>query len=102
MVKTLGVYSIELTVDIFLGIILGIIVNRISDIIGRQLKLEFNTKMFIQLILIILVLYYMKVESKYLYDSWTGDQSYGIVFTSIFLSSQKNITTFIENIYSYE
>lgn len=102
MVQGLGIYSIELTVDILLGVVLGIIINKLADFIGQKLQLDFYSKMFIQLILIIIVLYFMKIESKYLYKSWYGDQSYGIVFTSIFLSSQRNIARFIEKVYMEE
>jgi len=93
-------YALEIIADIFLGIVLGLSVNFFVDYLGKKFGLKFYAKLIIQIILIILVLYVMKVDSKYLYESWKGETSYGIIFTSIFLAVQKNLMHFLEYIFT--
>ena len=95
-------YALEVTSDIVLAILLGVTVNQVSNWIGKTFKLPYYGKMIVQLILIILVLYIMKVDSQYLYQSWKGQTSYGIIFTAVFLAVQKNVMVFIENVYIEE
>ena len=93
------VYSFEVVADVILAVFLGIIVNMIADYIGKFFNLPFCAILIVQLILISLVLYIMKIDSKYLYSSWKGQTNYGIIFTSVFLAVQKNMIKFFENMY---
>ncbi|XWV25698.1 hypothetical protein QJ857_gp0023 [Tupanvirus soda lake] len=95
-------YSFEIFADMALGIVLGISVNVLSDFIAKTLKLPRFGLIIVQFILICLVLYVMKIDSKYLYESWKGQTSYGIVFTAVFLAVQKNLIRFFEDIYVEE
>jgi len=97
-----SVYSFEILADIFLGIALGIIVNFISSCIAKLLDLSIYAAFVIQLILIIIVLYVLKIDSKYLYGSWKGQTNYGIIFTAIFLAVQRNLIRFFELLYQKE
>lgn len=95
-------YALEIVADMALGMFLGVMVNIISDKIAWLFKLPRIAKLIVQIFLITVVLYIMKVDSKYLYSSWRGQTSYGIVFTAVFLASQKNIVQLFEDIYIEE
>lgn len=95
-------YSYEFIADITLGATLGIIINKIADLVGNYLNLPFYAIIIFQLFLICLILYIMKVDSKYLYKSWKGQTNYGIIFMSVFLAVQRNMVKFFEDIYSKE
>lgn len=95
-------YAFEILADIFLGTILGFTVNTITDIISEKLHLSKYMKLILQLFFITVVLYVMKVDSRYLYASWKGETNYGIIFTAIFIGSQRNVIKFMENIYKKE
>lgn len=92
-------YAFEVVADIVLAVLLGIAINQISNWIGKTFKLPKYGKLIVQLILIILVLYIMKVDSKYLYASWKGQTNYGIIFTAVFLAVQKNVMGFMQDIF---
>lgn len=93
-------FAIEVIIDTLLGIMLGILIDKLSDIIGEHLS--FSAKMIVQFILIITVLYVMKNNSKYLYESWVTKGDYGILFTAVFLTSQKNVIMFMNKVYHEE
>ena len=93
-------YTFEVLADIVLAILLGITVNKLTNHIAKYLGLNKYAKLVVQLVLIIIVLYIMKIDSKYLYASWKGETSYGIVFTTVFFAIQKNLTSFVEDIYT--
>ena len=93
-------YAFEIVADMLLAITLGIVINTITNFLAKLFNLSIYVKIVVQLVLIILVLYIMKIDSKYLYSSWKGQTSYGIIFTAIFLATQKNIALFLEEIYS--
>jgi hypothetical protein len=97
--ESFPMYSLEVITDLILGAVLGVIVNTMADYIGNLFKLPFWGVLVVQLFLISVFLYVMKIDSKYLYNSWKGQTSYGIVFTSVFLAVQKNMLRFFENIY---
>lgn len=93
-------YTVDLTLDAALGVVLGLLVDKITDIIAFHLKLNYVSKIILQLLLIVIVFYYLKVESKYLYESSLGDTAYGIIFPALFLASQKNLFNFIDQLHN--
>ncbi|XWV24465.1 hypothetical protein QJ856_gp0021 [Tupanvirus deep ocean] len=95
-------YSFEVISDIILGVVLGVTVNIAADFIAIKLGLPRIGLIIVQIFLICLVLYIMKIDSKYLYESWKGQTNYGIVFTAVFLAVQRNIIRFFEDIYIEE
>lgn len=96
--ESFPLYAFEIVADMVLAILLGLSVNGVSNFVERNLGLPKYGKISVQMALIIIVLYIMKIDSKYLYPSWKGQTGYGIIFTAIFLAVQKNITSFVENI----
>ncbi len=95
-------YTMEITLDIILGLVLGLFVNMVADFIGKIFGMNLIGILIIQFILICLVLYILKVDSKYLYKAWKGQTSYGIVFTVVFFAVQKNIVKFFDYVISEE
>ncbi len=89
-------YAFEVIADIFLGVVLGVSVNAITDFVARELGLPTYAKLALQFTLIIIVLYILKIDSKYLYSSWKGQTNYGIVFTAVFFAVQKNMLKFLK------
>lgn len=102
MVQSFPEYAFEIIADIILGIVLGVLVNMIVDYVSDYFKLPMFIKLLLQLFLIIVVLYILKIDSKYLYDSWKGSTNYGIVFTAVFLAVQKNMVKLFTNLYDDE
>lgn len=100
--KKIHNYGLEVIYDIVLGVVLGILVNIITDKLSSIFHLRGLAKIILQLMLIIIVLYLLKYWSNYLYSSWQGEAGYGVVFVSIFLVVQKNLTRFFENVYVEE
>lgn len=94
--ESFGLYAFEIIADIILGIALGLTVNKVSNRLSNFLNLNVYLKYGFQLLLNIGVLYILKVDSKYLYTSWKGKTSYGIIFTAMFIASQKNLTKLLE------
>ena len=92
-------YTFEIATDILLGVVLGVIVNMVADYVGKILHLPRYGVLVVQFFLICGVLYLLKVDSKYLSQSWKGQTSYGIVFTAVFLAVQKNLINFFGDIY---
>lgn len=92
-------YAFEVISDIVLGVALGVIINMIVDYLGNLLGLPFSVKLLIQLTFIILILYFLKIDSNVLYSSWKGHTSYGIIFTSVFIAAQKNLIKFFQDVY---
>lgn len=92
-------YSFEIISDIFLGIVLGVLVNTVSSLLALKLNWSKFTLVTFQFALITIILYIMKIDSKYLYSSWKGHTSYGIMFTTVFLAVQKNVIIFFEDVY---
>ena len=97
-----GYYAFEIISDIVLGVILGVLLNAFVDYLGQILNMPFYAIIILQVFLIIVVLYYLKVDSIHLYAAWRGQAGYGIIFTSVFLAVQKNIIIFFEKIYPFE
>lgn len=91
-------YTFEIASDVILGMALGILINSFSNYLEKVLHLGELMKMIIQIFLCCIILYLMKIESKHLYSSWRGSANYGIVFTTVFFSVQKNLVDFLENI----
>ncbi len=100
--ESFPMYAFEVTSDIVLAVLLGVAVNQITNIISKYFGLPKFAKIILQLALIIIVLYIMKIDSKYLYGSWKGQTGYGIIFTAVFLSVQKNMVKFLEDVYIEE
>jgi uncharacterized membrane protein YvlD (DUF360 family) len=100
--ETFPAYAFEVVSDIILGIVLGISVNMFVNYVGKILHLPVQIKLLFQLFIIIAVLYIMKIDSKYLYSSWKGQTSYGIIFTTVFFAVQKNMVQLFEVLYNYE
>ncbi|AEQ33047.1 hypothetical protein [Acanthamoeba polyphaga mimivirus] len=92
-------YTFEIIADIFLGLVLGIGINVFVDHIGELLHLSFLVKIIIQLMFIIVILYFLKIDSNQLYSSWKGHTSYGIIFTSVFIASQRNLIKLFDEVY---
>lgn len=92
-------YTLEIISDIALGIILGVSINKFVNFIGKKFSLGKYRKLIIQLILITMVLYIVKVDSKHWYTSWKGQTSYGVAFSVAFIGTQRNIIEFFEGIY---
>lgn len=97
--KKIHYYGFEIAYDVVLGVVLGILVNIITDKLSYIFHLHGLAKIILQLLLIIIVLYLLKYWSNYLYSSWQGETGYGVVFVSIFLVVQNNLTKFFENVY---
>lgn len=96
------VYALEVLSDIGLGVIAGLTVNISADFIGKLFKLNRIGILIVQLFLITVVLYVIKIDSRYLYSTWRGETNYGIIFTAVFLAVQKNMVRFFEDIYNEE
>ncbi|AZL89105.1 hypothetical protein QKC54_gp0736 [Megavirus baoshan] len=92
-------YTFEVISDIFLGIVLGIGINILVDYIGELLHLSFLVKIIIQFMFIVLILYFLKIDSSQLYSSWRGHTSYGIIFTSVFIATQRNLVKLFNEVY---
>lgn len=84
-------YSIEVITDIVFGIFLGVLVNLTSDYMQRWFNLSLYAKCVVQILFIIIVLYFMELISPYLYRS-REDTSYGIIFTLVFIAVQPNMS----------
>lgn len=95
MNTTYKTYVMDITLDCALGVVLGLVVNKISTYISEKLNLNSFMAIIVQLIIVINVLYLMKYNSTFLYPSWQGDNSHGIIFTSFFIGSQDNITQYL-------
>ena len=95
-------YAFEIITDIVLRIIAGVTVNICANSVGRFLGLNRIGILIVQLFLITIVLYIMKVDSIYLYSTWQGETNYGIVFTAVFFAVQKNMMSFFADIYVEE
>lgn len=96
------VYALEVVTDIGLGIIAGLSVNICADFIGKIFGLKYIGVIIVQLFLITIVLYMIKIDTRYLYSTWRGETSYGIIFMAVFLAVQKNMIKLFENIYLEE
>lgn len=92
-------YALEVVIDIFLGIFLGLMINTLVNYLGKKLGLSRIIKFIIQLFLIIIVLYFLKIDSVHYLKSWRGQTSYGIVFVAVFLAVQANMIHFFEDIW---
>lgn len=91
-------YTTEILSDIVLGCVLGIFVNTLANIIGRDVGADRNGVLAIQLALIIVVMYILKVDSRYLNRTWRGSTDYGVIFTVVFLSTQRNVALVFNDI----
>ena len=100
MIQSFPQYALEVVTDIMLGLTLGVSIDTLVTYIGLYFNLSQIAMVFLQLALIIIVLYVMKRWSKYLYNSWYADTDYGIIFIAVFIESQRNIVTFIEDIHN--
>lgn len=89
-----------ISLDIFLGLMLGLTVNYLANYIGRIFKLNTITILIIQIIISVNVLYLVKIflERYRLNSTWLGPTGYGVVFISVFIAVQINLTQFFENI----
>ena len=92
-------YALEVITDIGLGVFAGLTVNICADFIGSVFKLNRIGILIVQLFLITVVLYIIKVDSRYLYSTWKGETNYGIIFTAVFLAVQRNMVKFFEDVY---
>ena len=106
-------YAIDTIIDLSMGILLGYLVNTLADKIAATIRLGRYTRLIIQIMISIVLLYSIKHYSRQLfshspasisdlYRSWRGPNDYGIVFISMFLASQKNLIDFLEYIYKKE
>lgn len=96
--ETFVLYFFEIAADTILGLLLGLIVNEITNYLAKTYNLGLYPKIYIQFLLICTVLYLIKGESSILYKAWQGE-SYGIIFIAAFLSIQKNVLVFFTHIY---
>lgn len=88
-------YATSLSFDCILGIVLGLIVNKVANYIVDKLNLSSHVGMVLQLFLIINVLYLVKLNSPHLHSTWHATNAYGIVFLAFFLGSQSNLSNYI-------
>lgn len=88
-------YVTDITLDCVLGVVLGLIVNKIATYIIKKFKLNTFMGMIVQLVLIVNVLYLVKYNSKFLYPTWQGINSHGVIFTSFFIGSQDNVAQYL-------
>ena len=93
------IFFLEVVSDILIGVGLGLFVNMISTFIGKLFGLKKIGTIIIQLLMISLVLYMIKVDSRYLFSTWEGEADYGIIFTAVFLAVQPNMINFFTDIY---
>lgn len=100
MDKNFSNFVIEMILDIVMGIGLGIFIDNTSTMLASLFNLTPVFHFILQATMIIVTLYLLKKNSKYLFDAWDGPSAYGILFISLFLASQKNLIIFIEMLYS--
>lgn len=84
-------YSINLIDDVFLGVVLGLFVNIVSNTIRKVLKLSIAGLFIIQTLMNIFVLYQLELHSDLLYRGWFNPGEYGIVFLTVFFATQTNV-----------
>lgn len=101
MHETFVQYAFEIIADIVLGICLGLVVNVCADYIGNIFNLPLSAKITVQLFLIVVVLYLMKIDSRYLYASWKGHTGYGIIFMTVFMAVQNNMIKLFDRLEKY-
>lgn len=91
-------YSLELFIDGATGLFLGLMVNYFSDWLQCTFGFDDLIKIILQIVLITLTLYIIKITIRKLFRSWRKETDYGIVFVSLFLASQRNIVKFVASI----
>lgn len=94
------VYALEIIVDIGFGIFMGLTVNFLANYIISLLGLNGYAVFIVQLFLITVVLYFIKIDTRYLYSTRNGEATYGIIFITVFFSVQKNMANFFTKIQS--
>lgn len=95
-------YCMQIGADVVLGVILGLAVNYLSTIVAEVLEIGSMGMYAIQFAFICAVLWFMKVESNYLYSTWEGSAGYGVVFMAFFIGVQYNMYLLFGEIYSWE
>ena len=92
-------YSVEVVTDILLGITLGVIVNLMTDYIAAIFEIHGILKLPIQLFLIVIVLYIMRIYPGISYPLRTRSDTYGVIFIPVFITAQRNFAIFFSDIY---
>lgn len=92
-------YAVSVVSDMALGLICGITVNTMSNIIGEVTKIGTIGTVIVQIFLVTVVLYVVTIDASYFRFEPSAEINYDIVFVAVFLSVQKNITSFLSDIY---
>ena len=89
-------------IDIGSAIVLGGLVNITANIIAKKFDLTFAATIIIQFTAIVMVLYLLKHKSHKLGFFWRGENAYGLLFTAIFVASQKNLYKFFNHFCNHQ
>lgn len=92
-------HGTEMIFDIFIGAMSGIVIEYIADVLRRKLGYSRYISMFIQILLMVFVLHEYKSLKIWQLRSWEGQYDYGILFTSMLLASQRNLSNTISDIH---
>ncbi|AHA45213.1 hypothetical protein HIRU_S307 [Hirudovirus strain Sangsue] len=93
-------YGGEIIIDIMLGILLGIAVNMLTDYIASIFGLKGTAKFPIQLILIVIVLYMLRINPDISFPLRSRTDTYGVIFIPIFITAQRNFAIFFSELYN--
>ncbi|AKI79410.1 hypothetical protein [Acanthamoeba polyphaga mimivirus] len=93
-------YGGEIIIDIMLGILLGIAVNMLTDYIASIFGLKGTAKFPIQLVLIVIVLYMLRINPDISFPLRSRTDTYGVIFIPIFITAQRNFAIFFSELYN--
>lgn len=93
-------YGGEIIIDIMLGILLGIAVNMLTDYITSIFGLKGTAKFPIQLVLIVIVLYMLRINPDISFPLRSRTDTYGVIFIPIFITAQRNFAIFFSELYN--
>ena len=94
-------FSAVLLIDITWAIGLGVVLNKLVDIVAEKLSLGKISKILLQVVLIVITLYSVQVVAYKFGDfslgtHWRND--FGLAFVPFFFASQRNIDTWIDDL----
>ncbi|BCS83458.1 hypothetical protein QLL95_gp0665 [Cotonvirus japonicus] len=92
-------YSSEIIADILLGIILGVLVNLLTDYISAIIGLHGYGKFPVQLILIAITLYLLRIDPTISFPLRSSGYTYGVIFIPVFITAQRNFAIFFSDVY---
>src|SRR5690349_606505 len=80
-------YVLLVAMIILLALILGIMTNLFVDYFGNKLNIQ--SKIIFQVVIISFVIYGVKKLSKYIHHEPIENYSYDVIFISVYMSSQE-------------